>query len=542
MANRSTPTPLVGVVMGSKSDWETMRHAAEVLAELGIPHEAKVVSAHRTPERLFRYGREAEGRGLEVIIAGAGGAAHLPGMLAAITILPVLGVPVESKVLRGVDSLLSIVQMPRGVPVGTLAIGAAGAANAGLLAAAILARKYPAIREALARYPRGPDRRRGRIARMSARIHRHRTRDRTSESRRPVVHPPASLGVIGSGQLGRMFVQAAQRMGYRAGVLSDRERRPPRRSAHWTVDRPARPPARPRDVRRPGRGRHRRVRERLGPGAPLAGAAAARPAGLADGLGQPEPAPREDASSPGTAFPSPPGGRSGPTAELDAAVRDLGLPLILKTAASGYDGKGQVRVDSAAEAATRPGSSLGRVAVRGRGLGRVRRRGLGRRRPRATTASAVAYPVGLNRHERHILDSHRHARPGRADRRAGGPRRWPWPWPRRWGRSASLTVEFFLTAEGRLLVNEIAPRPHNSGHLTIEAAVTSQFEQQVRALCGLPLGATDLVMPAAMVNLLGDLWADGEPRWDAALRRDPGRQAPPLRQADARRRAGRWAT
>jgi 5-(carboxyamino)imidazole ribonucleotide mutase len=149
--DRST-TPLVGVVMGSKSDWETMRHAALVLEELGIPVETRVVSAHRTPDRLFRYGREAEERGLELIIAGAGGAAHLPGMLAAISILPVLGVPVESKMLKGVDSLLSIVQMPRGVPVGTLAIGAAGAANAGLLAAAILGRKYPAIRDALARY------------------------------------------------------------------------------------------------------------------------------------------------------------------------------------------------------------------------------------------------------------------------------------------------------------------------------------------------------------------------------------------------------
>jgi 5-(carboxyamino)imidazole ribonucleotide mutase len=150
MATEVPQTPLVGVVMGSKSDWETMRHACEVLSELGIAHEAKVVSAHRTPERLFRYGREAEGRGLEVLIAGAGGAAHLPGMLAAISILPVLGVPVESKLLRGVDSLLSIVQMPRGVPVGTLAIGTSGAANAAILAAAILARKYPSIRAALA--------------------------------------------------------------------------------------------------------------------------------------------------------------------------------------------------------------------------------------------------------------------------------------------------------------------------------------------------------------------------------------------------------
>src|SRR3954451_24810074 len=144
--------PLVGVVMGSRSDWETLRHAAEVLTELGIPHESRVVSAHRTPERLFRYAGEAEGRGLHVLIAGAGGAAHLPGMLAAVSILPVLGVPVESKVLRGVDSLLSIVQMPRGVPVGTLAIGPAGAANAALLAAAMLGRKYPEFREALARF------------------------------------------------------------------------------------------------------------------------------------------------------------------------------------------------------------------------------------------------------------------------------------------------------------------------------------------------------------------------------------------------------
>lgn len=152
MTDNDPKAPVVGVVMGSRSDWETLRHASEVLDELGIPHESRVVSAHRTPDRLFAYAREAEGRGLQILIAGAGGAAHLPGMLAALTILPVLGVPVESKVLRGVDSLLSIVQMPRGVPVGTLAIGPPGAANAALLAAAILARTDPAIREALATY------------------------------------------------------------------------------------------------------------------------------------------------------------------------------------------------------------------------------------------------------------------------------------------------------------------------------------------------------------------------------------------------------
>jgi 5-(carboxyamino)imidazole ribonucleotide mutase len=131
--------PLVGIIMGSRSDWETMSHAAEILSALGVPHECKVVSAHRTPERLYDYARSAAERGLKVVLAGAGGAAHLPGMAASMTRLPVLGVPVESKALKGMDSLLSIVQMPGGIPVGTLAIGKPGAINAGLLAAAILA-------------------------------------------------------------------------------------------------------------------------------------------------------------------------------------------------------------------------------------------------------------------------------------------------------------------------------------------------------------------------------------------------------------------
>lgn len=131
--------PLVGIIMGSSSDWETMRHAAETLDGLGVPHETKIVSAHRTPKRLYDYANSAKDRGLKLIIAGAGGAAHLPGMAASMTSLPVLGVPVESQALKGMDSLLSIVQMPAGIPVGTLAIGKAGAINAALLAAAILA-------------------------------------------------------------------------------------------------------------------------------------------------------------------------------------------------------------------------------------------------------------------------------------------------------------------------------------------------------------------------------------------------------------------
>jgi len=145
-------TPLVGIIMGSSSDWETLEHAANTLAELGVPHETRVVSAHRTPDLLFEYAASAEKRGIEVIIAGAGGAAHLPGMTASKTVLRVLGVPVESKALKGLDSLLSIAQMPGGIPVGTLAVGKAGAINAALLAAAILGAKHAEVREAYRKF------------------------------------------------------------------------------------------------------------------------------------------------------------------------------------------------------------------------------------------------------------------------------------------------------------------------------------------------------------------------------------------------------
>ncbi|QKI88519.1 5-(carboxyamino)imidazole ribonucleotide mutase [Thiomicrorhabdus xiamenensis] len=144
--------PLVGVIMGSKSDWPTMQHAVEMLELFGVPHEVKVVSAHRTPDLMFEYAEQAQERGLQVIIAGAGGAAHLPGMVAAKTVVPVLGVPVKSRALSGNDSLLSIVQMPGGIPVGTLAIGEAGAKNAGILAAQIVGNQYSEVREAVNRF------------------------------------------------------------------------------------------------------------------------------------------------------------------------------------------------------------------------------------------------------------------------------------------------------------------------------------------------------------------------------------------------------
>ncbi len=152
MTRPAKPKPLVGIIMGSKSDWDTLEHAARTLDELGVPHEVRVLSAHRTPDQLFEYAASAESRGLEVIIAAAGGAAHLAGVTAAKTILPVLGVPMESASLKGLDSLLSTVQMPGGIPVGTLAIGKPGAINAALLAAAILGVKHPACREAVRKF------------------------------------------------------------------------------------------------------------------------------------------------------------------------------------------------------------------------------------------------------------------------------------------------------------------------------------------------------------------------------------------------------
>ncbi len=332
--------------------------------------------------------------------------------------------------------------------------------------------------------------------------------------------PPAALGVIGSGQLGRMFIQTAQRMGYRAGVLSTTEDEPATQVAHWTVIGP------PDDL-------------------PALRAFAERADAITVEF--------ENVSAPALRWlarrrPVRPGWRTVWTcqnrlrekrflarhdiphapwrpvrcdSELDTAVRDLGLPLILKTAASGYDGKGQVLVTAAAAAAG-AWTNLGRSPCVAEGWVDFAAE-VSVVVARSMDGCAVCYPVALNRHERHVLDATFMPAPV-------GPivaqqaRELALTAAQAQGTIGVLTVEFFVIADGRLLVNEIAPRPHNSGHLTIEAAVVSQFEQQVRALCGLPLGPTDLVMPAAMVNLLGDLWplAGGEPHWDAALDCDPG--------------------
>ncbi len=336
----------------------------------------------------------------------------------------------------------------------------------------------------------------------------------------PPLFPPASLGVIGGGQLGRMFLQAAQRMGYRAGVLAEHEDAPGAQVAHWSVV------GRDTDVAtlRAFRDRAEAVTvEFENVSAPalrwLSRFRPVRPGWKTVWTSQNRL--REKAFLTRHGIPHAPWCPVRTPDELQAAVRGLGLPMILKTAASGYDGKGQIRVESADRAAG-AWEDLGRAACVAEGwVDFVAEASVVVARGR--DGRAACYPLALNRHDRHILDITVMPAPV-------GPvvameaREMALGVAQAMETIGVLCVEFFLGRDGRLLVNEIAPRPHNSGHLTIEAAPASQFEQQVRAVCGLPLGGTDLARPAAMVNLLGDLWiaAGGEPRWDLALAHDPG--------------------
>lgn len=336
----------------------------------------------------------------------------------------------------------------------------------------------------------------------------------------PMLAPPASIGVIGSGQLGRMFIQAAQRLGYDAGVLSATSDSPAAQVASWSVIGP--PDHLP--ALRTFADRALAVTvEFENVSAPavrwLARRRLTRPGWRT--LWTTQNRLREKRFLAQSAIPHAPWRPVRDDHELDLAVRELGMPIILKTAASGYDGKGQIRAESAEQA--RAGwLSLGRSPAVAEGwvdfaaeLSVVVARG--------ANGQAVTYPVALNRHDRHILDSTLMPAPV-------GPivaleaKTLALAIAQSLETVGVLTVEFFLTSAGALLVNEIAPRPHNSGHLTIEAAGCSQFEQQARALCGLPLGSSDLLSPAAMVNLLGDLWIEAKdaPRWESALALDPG--------------------
>lgn len=332
------------------------------------------------------------------------------------------------------------------------------------------------------------------------------------------LNPPATLGVIGGGQLGRMFVQAAQRLGYRTVVLSPTADAPAAQVAHEAV---VAPPDHLPGIRAFAERADAVTVEFESVSAPalrwLARRRPVRPGWRTVWVSQNRL--REKGFLTRHGFPHAPWRPVVSHEELEAAVAALGVPFLLKTASSGYDGKGQVRVDDAGDAEG-AWSALGRVPCVAEGFVSFAAE-VSVVVARGDDGRAVTYPVGLNRHDRHILDSTVMPAPV-------GPvvsseaRELALAVAQALGTVGVLTVEFFVTAGGGLLVNELAPRPHNSGHLTIEAAVTSQFEQQVRALCGLPLGATGLVCPAAMVNLLGDVWARGEPDWRSAFANDPG--------------------
>ena len=330
--------------------------------------------------------------------------------------------------------------------------------------------------------------------------------------------PPASLGVIGGGQLGRMFIQAAQRLGYRAGVLCATADSPAAQVAHWTVL------AAPDDL-----ASARSIAEKADAvtvefenvSAPalrwLQRRKIVRPGWRTVWVSQNRL--REKSFLTRHGFPHAPWQPVRTPDELQRAVEALPGSLILKTAASGYDGKGQMRVDDP-DQALGAWTSLNRLPCVAEGVVEFAAE-LSVVVARGADGRAVSYPPGENRHQRHILDSTRMPAPV-------GPivateaTELALAIVQALGTIGVLTVEFFMTSAGGLLVNELAPRPHNSGHLTVEAAISSQFEQQVRALCGLPLGSSAMVCPAAMVNLLGDLWESGEPDWNAALERDPG--------------------
>ena len=466
--------------MGSRSDWETMSHVVETLDALGVPCETRVVSAHRTPDLLFDYASTAAVRGLEVIIAGAGGAAHLPGMTASKTSLPVLGVPVESHALKGMDSLLSIVQMPAGIPVGAMAIGRSGAVNAALLAVAILGNKYPALRQALDQYPGQSNS----------------GRSGPSRPERAVVR----VGILGGGQLGRMLALSGVPLGLQfrfldpepsacacdVGELIVGDYTDPVSLDRFLVDVDCVTyefENVPRILRlsTSRNGRHsspRRVRSRSHrtdlPRKRFSGA-----------LGIPT-----------ARFHS-----VNTRADLQDGLGELGVPAILKTRRLGYDGKGQASIatlddaDAAwAELGEQPLILEERVTF-AREMSILVARGRDDR--------TAFYPLTENHHREGILRLSLAPAPGVTLDLQNVAARIGHALLRELDHIGMLAIELFQVPGG-FMANEIAPRVHNSGHWTIDGAVTSQFENHLRAILGLPLGDISTIGRSAMLNFIGD--------------------------------------
>ena len=506
--------PQVALIAGSrKSDLSVMGEARDQLADLGIAHEVLIVSAHRTPEWMVEeFAKGAEGRGLRVIIAAAGGAAHLPGMVAALTLIPVFGVPIPATELNGIDALLSMVQMPAGVPVGTLAIGKAGAVNAALLAAEVLALHDPrccagacrrcATRGATRCWPRS----------------RRPTRRHEDTLAVPIL-PGAAIGILGGGQLARMTAMAARSLGYGVRVLDPDPRCAAGAVADEVIAGAFDDPACAAALAR-GSAVVTYEIETIGPAALAAAAqfAPVHPSPAILGMVQDRLVQKEWLA--GHGFPVGPYRAASTAAEIAAAAQALG-PVRLKArrGATTAAAQGALPSGSGAPEAAAAQAALGSGPVVCEQELALRRElsVLVARRADGTSAEVKVFPPAQNWHEDGILALS--VLPGAlapalvAKAEALG---------RALAEALSLVgllaIEFFETDAHGLLVNELSPRPHNTFHATETACLTSQFEQLVRAVCGLPLGSTDVLRPTALANLLGDLWlGPTPPHLDRAL-------------------------
>eukprot|EP01120_Amphizonella_sp_Union-15-10_P000172 TRINITY_DN10211_c0_g1_i1.p1 TRINITY_DN10211_c0_g1~~TRINITY_DN10211_c0_g1_i1.p1 ORF type:complete len:551 (-),score=95.59 TRINITY_DN10211_c0_g1_i1:81-1733(-) len=504
-----TPKPLVSVIMGSQSDWPTMKKATEILEKLKIPFEKRIVSAHRTPERLFNFAKKAKERGLKVIIAGAGGAAHLPGMVSSLTTIPVLGVPIESRSLSGTDSLLSIVQMPAGVPVGTLAIGTSGAVNAALLAASILTlspnndlidKNLENFRKNQTDLVKEIPEDKG-IENFNQGSNHVRPNNHNRNRQDPLIPPRLIIGILGGGQLAKMIILDAAKLGYRCCVFCP------------DVDSPSFDVAWDRvvadydDLKALDDFRSRidlvtyefenvslKAVEHL-----AKGGAKIHPSPKILSICQNRIEEKNFVNSVG--IPTTNYASVESLEQLKESVKRIGLPAILKTNRGGYDGKGQIKIHTDSDLTTvwtniNSNSNILEAFVDfSMEISVIVARDL--------WGNLSVFPPVENRHENHILretivpaqisDKVRELAIEASKKIAVGS-----------DLVGLIAVEMFVCKDDKILVNELAPRPHNSGHWTIEGCKTSQFEQLVRAITGLPLGSTELrANKITMKNILG---------------------------------------
>ena len=485
--------PEVAVIMGSASDWETMKHACEMLDQFEVPYMKQVISAHRTPELMGEFAHNARANGLKVIIAGAGGAAHLPGMVAAQTTLPVIGVPVRSHALSGWDSLLSIVQMPGGIPVATTAVGNSGATNAGLLAVSILSTTDERLAKALQDYR---DSLKEKVAESNASL------SEETNGRIERLMPGATIGIIGGGQLGRMMALSARYMGFRIGVLDPTSDCPAAQVADFQVTAEYDDIAAIRELAEKSDVLTYEFENVDADAIDQVRSLAAAPQGT-DLLRVTQDRVNEKRFINDHGTPTAPWKAVNSVEELEAALDEIHYPAVLKTRSGGYDGHGQTVLKSEAD--------LEQVRARADHDGSFPPSILEGFVDFAFEASIlvagngknyVTFPIVRNEHRNNIL--HMTIAPAEVDETvAKEAHELALRLAKGFELAGILAIELFITKDNKVIVNELAPRPHNSGHYTIEACSFDQFDAHIRGIAGWPLEQPQLLKPAVMVNVLG---------------------------------------